>query len=93
MAAAGTVVSVTGNDLLGTTVEIDHGNGVHSVYANLAASPTVATGDIVSMGQVIGSVGSTALGETNQVSHLHFAMTESGLSADPTLYLPSNEME
>ena len=91
--AAGTVVSVTNNDLLGTMVEIDHGNGTHSVYANLAADPTVVPGDVVTMGQVIGSVGGTALGETNQVSHLHFAMKRDGLSADPTLYLPSAEME
>ena len=92
-AAAGTVTSVSSDDLLGTMVQIDHGNGTHSVYANLAGSPTVAPGDVVTMGQVIGSVGGTALGETNQVSHLHFAMREDGLSADPTLYLPSEEMQ
>ena len=45
------------------------------------------------MGQVIGSVGGTALGETNQVSHLHFAMTLDGISADPLAYLPSGEAE
>ena len=43
---------------------------------------------MVTMGQVIGSVGSTALGEINQVSHLHFAMTKDALSADPMDYLP-----
>ncbi len=88
-AAPGTVVSVMADDMLGTRVEIDHGSGVHSIYANLAASPPVSPGQTVAMGQVIGSVGATALGETNQVSHLHFAMTENGWSADPGDYLPA----
>lgn len=87
--AAGTVVSVENDDLYGTTVEIDHANGLHSIYANLASEPPVSVGDTVTMGQVIGSVGSTAICETNQVSHLHFAMTCDGLSADPTAYLPA----
>ncbi|MCD8087734.1 MAG: M23 family metallopeptidase [Oscillospiraceae bacterium] len=87
--AAGTVVSVENDDLYGTTVEIDHANGLHSIYANLAAEPPVSVGDTVTMGQIIGSVGSTAICETNQVSHLHFAMTSDGLPTDPTAYLPA----
>ena len=87
---SGHVSDVRVDDLLGTTVEIDHENGMHSVYSNLAAQPPVQPGDQVTMGQVIGSVGGTALGEVNQVSHLHFAMTQDGISADPTLYLPSD---
>ncbi len=91
--ADGLVVDVNNDDLLGTVVEIDHENGVHSVYANLAAQPSVTAGDRVTMGQVIGSVGGTALGEVNQVSHLHFAMKQDGMSADPTLYLASDWTE
>ncbi len=91
--AAGLVVDVRGDDLLGTVVEIDHRNGIHSVYANLAPEPTVKAGAEVTMGQVIGSVGSTALGEVNQVSHLHFAMRQDGLTTDPGLYLPSDWTE
>lgn len=91
--AGGLVVGVRNDDLLGTVVEIDHENGVHSVYANLAAQPPVSPGEYVTMGQTVGSVGATALGEVNQVSHLHFAMTEDGISADPTAYLPSDWTE
>ena len=87
--APGLVVDVHNDDLLGTVVEVDHENGVHSVYANLASQPPVAAGDRVNMGQVIGSVSNTALGEINQVSHLHFAMKQDGASADPTEYLAS----
>ena len=91
--ADGVVVDVHSDDLLGTMVEIDHRNGIHSVYANLAAQPPVAAGAEVTMGQVIGSVGSTALGEVNQVSHLHFAMRQDGVTTDPNLYLPGDWTE
>ena len=92
-AAGGTVVSVLHDDLDGTVVEIDHANGIHSIYANLASEPPVGEGDIVTMGQVIGSVGSTALGETNEAPHLHFAMTRDGQSADPMEYLTTDYLE
>jgi len=87
-AADGKVESVYDDDLLGTTVIIDHGGGVKSVYANLAATPTVKAGDAVTMGSVIGAVGDTALGETGEVSHLHFAVTKDGAPADPEALLP-----
>jgi murein DD-endopeptidase MepM/ murein hydrolase activator NlpD len=45
------------------------------------------------MGQVVGSVGGTALGETNVVPHLHFAMTCDGITADPDDYLPSGWLD
>jgi len=86
--AGGTVVDVYDDDLYGTTVEIDHANGVHTIYANLAALPTVKEGDVVTMGQVIGAVGNSALGETNEVCHLHFAVKLDGTSVDPMDYLP-----
>lgn len=89
-AAKGTVAEVYEDDLLGTTVVIDHGEGLKSTYSNLAATPTVAAGDSVNMGDVIGSVGNTAIGETGEVIHLHFAMTKDGVSVDPAEYLPAN---
>ena len=87
-AAAGTVESVYSDERLGTTVVIRHGGGLESVYANLAATPAVSEGARVTVGQVIGSVGDTALYEVGEVSHLHFAMTRDGLSVDPNEYLP-----
>lgn len=88
-AAKGTVASVTVDDLLGTTVTIDHGDGLKSVYANLSETPTVKEGDGVSAGDIIGAVGSTAKGESAQVSHLHFAFFKNDAPADPLKYLPS----
>ena len=86
--ADGTVVDVYEDDLFGTTVVIDHGNGLKSVYANLAKIPVVETGDKVAMGSVIGAIGYTAIGESNQESHLHFAMTQDGEPVNPSDYLP-----
>ena len=86
--ANGKVTAVYDDDLFGTTVVIRHNGGLESVYANLAATPTVAVGDQVAVGQVIGAVGDTALCEVGEVCHLHFAMTKDGVSIDPTDYLP-----
>lgn len=88
-ASSGTVVSVRSDDLLGTMVEIDHGSGLHSVYANLASEPPVWEGESVATGDVIGSVGATAIAETNVVPHLHFSMTLDGDSIDPVDILPT----
>lgn len=88
-ASDGTVESVTQDDLYGTTVTIDHGNGLKSTYSNLADKPTVKQGDSVNAGNVIGSVGTTALCEVGQGSHVHIAMSKDGNSVDPAEYLPS----
>lgn len=87
-AADGTVADVTADDLLGTTVIIDHGNGIKSIYANLAKTPVVKKGDKVAVGSVLGAIGDTAIGETNGAAHLHFAMTKDSLPVDPIKYLP-----
>jgi len=86
--AAGTVSEVRDDDLWGTTVVIDHGSGLVSLCANLASTPTVKAGDAVTMGSVIGSVGDTALCETGEEAHLHFAMYKDGKPVDPADYLP-----
>jgi len=87
--SSGTVENVYEDALYGTTVVIDHGNGLRSVYSNLAAAPTVAVGDQIATGAIIGSVGSTALVETGLVNHLHLETTENGVKVDPMDYLPS----
>lgn len=84
----GEVTQVYDDDLYGMTVVIRHHGGLESIYSNLAAAPTVAVGDQVVVGQVIGSVGSTALCETGEVCHLHLAMSKDGASVDPTDFLP-----
>lgn len=86
--AGGTVADLYTDDLMGTTVVISHADGVMSTCSNLAAVPSVEIGDSVRTGDVIGSVGQTAIGESAEASHLHLSMTKNGVSVDPTDYLP-----
>ena len=86
--ANGQVAEIRHDDLYGTTVILSHRDGLVSVYSNLAAMPTVKEGEQVSVGQVIGAVGDTALVEAGEVCHLHFAMMLDGESVDPTEYMP-----
>ena len=81
--ADGTVLDVKTDDQLGQEVIIQHGGGITSIYANLAANPTVKKGQTVEAGDVIGSVGSTAQAEIGLVPHLHFAMMKNSQYVDP----------
>ena len=82
-ALAGTVQAVYDDDFLGTVVELAHTQGRVTRYANLTAMPAVSVGERVAAGQVIGAVGATALGESAEAAHLHFAYYLDGQSADP----------
>lgn len=86
--SSGTVTEVYEDDLMGVTVVIDHGGGLSSIYCDLAPEPAVAVGDDVLTGDVIASVGHTALAESSRPSHLHFEIHQDGIAADPEQYLP-----
>ena len=86
--SSGTVRRVYEDDLMGSTVVIDHGEGLVSYYHNLTANPTVAEGDEVVTGTVIGAVGETAIAESGRPSHLHLEVSLDGRPVDPVDYLP-----
>ena len=67
---------------------VDHGGDVVSVYANLDAAPCVSVGQSVHGGDAIGAIGATALAESGEEAHLHFAMRRGGSAVDPGEYLP-----
>lgn len=85
--ASGTVTKVGEDDRYGMTVEITHGNGIISIYSNLASQGLAETGDVVKQGQVIGAVGETALFETLEESHLHLEMTKDSALVNPADYI------
>ena len=86
--AGGTVTDLYTDDLMGTTVVILHADGVMSTCSNLSDNLSVEIGDTVRTGDVIGTVGSTAIAESAEAFHLHLSMTKDGVSVDPTEYLP-----
>lgn len=88
-ASAGTVASVEDDPLMGTTVSIDHQGGYTTTYSNLQTRPTVEPGDLVTAGQIIGAVGTTAAAEAAQSPHLHFSVSRDGEAVDPGKFLKS----
>lgn len=87
-AADGKVSDVEKDDLYGTTVTIDHGAGMQTVYSNLEDTPTVEVGDSVKAGDTIGAIGSSAICEVSQEPHVHIALIKDGNSVNPQAYLP-----
>ncbi|MEZ5995067.1 MAG: M23 family metallopeptidase [Hyphomonadaceae bacterium] len=68
----------------GNVVEIDHGDGVHTLYAHLAEiDPNLHPGSFVAAGAAIGRMGMT--GNATGV-HLHYEVTVDGLLVDPLYY-------
>ena len=86
-AADGTVYSVYEDESLGTTVVITHDGGYTTKYASLAEEVSVEPGCAVTMGQTIGTVGTTALLENSLAPHVHFSVTCNGTSVDPQEFL------
>lgn len=86
-ACAGTVSAVYDDEYFGTTVTIAHDGGYATRYQNLAAMPAVTVGQRVSAGQTIGAVGASAMLESAQTPHLHFAVEKNGVSVDPMEFL------
>lgn len=86
-ARAGTVTAVYEDDAYGVTVVVRHEDGWASRYCGLAEELSVEAGDTVSAGQVLGTVGTTALVEKAQEPHLHFEVYLNGEPADPAGFL------
>ncbi|HXN04919.1 MAG TPA: M23 family metallopeptidase [Candidatus Acidoferrum sp.] len=68
----------------GIYVEIDHGDGFHSVYGHMSAV-MVKTGDTVTQGQLIGLMGATGRASG---PHLHFEIRYQGVPQNPIDLLP-----
>lgn len=81
--ASGTVVAVTDLTAYGTTVIVDHGGQVASVYGHLKSSE-VEPGQEVEVGASLGFVGSTGV---STGAHLHMELWLNGATVDPLLYL------
>ena len=86
-AADGEVYTVYEDDALGCTVVIRHEGGYTTRYSSLSQELLVKAGDTVTLGQPIGTVGSTALVETVLGPHVHFSVTYRDQPMDPADFL------
>ncbi len=83
--AAGTVTSVTTDGMLGTLVEINHGDFT-ARYCGLAEKTFVKAGDNVTQGQTIGTVGEITM-EVAEESHVHLEIIRDGSYVNPDTVL------
>jgi murein DD-endopeptidase MepM/ murein hydrolase activator NlpD len=75
----GTITPATPDGEMGSGagwhVKIDHGDGWETLYLHMVAPPSVAVGDRVERGQVLGTVGSTG---HSSAPHLHYEQRRGG---------------
>lgn len=83
----GTVESVQTTYLTGTTVTIDHGNGLKTVYNSIEANESLIEGASVKQGDVLGTVSTNNKQEYKSGPHLHFEAYENDKKIDPAKYL------
>lgn len=93
--AAGVVKSIWQDAFMGHCVSIDHGNGVVSIYKNLAEALVegVAVGKELEAGEVFAAVGESACIESADAPHLHFEMEVDGKQVDPLSYISEESYE
>lgn len=90
----GTLKKVYEDSLLGTTVIVHHDDdGTDSVYANLKDVTDVPIGSDIKMGDVLGKVGSTAVSEISDESHLHFEIRLDDICLDPKEFVKFEEVD
>jgi murein DD-endopeptidase MepM/ murein hydrolase activator NlpD len=81
--APGTVVKAGWNGGYGRMVEIDHGFGYSTRYAHLSRID-VKEGQKISLGEVVGEVGSTG---RSTGPHLHYEVRQNGEAVNPLRFL------
>ena len=85
-AADGQVLSIIQDACTGTTVTMELGNGYQAVYGQLK-DLTVAEGDTVKEGDVIGNINTPTKYYSVEGPNLYFAMKKDGVPVDPFEYL------
>ncbi len=87
----GIVKSVETTLLKGTTIVVDHGDGLTTVYNSLLDGEKVFVGQTVKKGQTIGEVSLSNRQEASDGAHLHFEVLENGENVDPAKYIVFSE--
>ena len=81
----GIISSIVEDPLWGTTVSVEHANGIVSVYKNLDKTlpEGIEEGAFVEQGGIIGAVSASALVEIGELPHLHLEVYQNGEALDP----------
>lgn len=86
-AVNGKVYAIENDAQTGTTVTMELGNGYQAIYGQLK-DLSVAEGDTVKKGDIIGYVAAPTKYYSEEGSNLYFAMKQNGEPIDPITYLP-----
>ncbi len=86
--ADGVVREIKNDPRFGITIIVEHSGNIRTVYANLANGDTVSPNQKVKQGDVISSIGNTAIFESAEPAHLHFEVLKDNKPVDPKKYLP-----
>lgn len=94
-AADGTVSRIWEDTLMGNCIMIKHSGDCYTIYKNLSEdlAEGISEGASVRSGQLIASVGDSAMVEIGEEPHLHFEMTVADLMVDPLEYFDDNALE
>ena len=87
----GEIESITTAYLEGTTLTVNHGNGLKTVYNSIEVADGVAVGQKVSQGDVLGVISANNRQEYKDGAHLHFEVWENGVRISPFKYLKIDE--
>ena len=89
-ASAGRVIQAGWCGGFGYCVEIDHGEGITTLYAHMLKRPPVASGDTLAAGDLVGWMGNTydkRRGGFSTGVHLHFITKVNGKAINPLRFL------
>ena len=94
-AADGKIEKIWEDVKMGYCIAVKHGGDAVTVYKNLGETlpEGIAEGASVRSGQLIATVGNSAMVEIAEEPHLHFEMTVGGLSVDPLEYYDEKALE
>lgn len=87
----GVVEDILTDKLEGTSVIINHGNGLKTVYNSIEVEETLQVGDSVDKGSLLGFVSTNNRKEYKDGAHLHFEVLENDQKIDPYKYLLAEE--
>lgn len=77
----GKVISITEDDITGTTIKIEHNNNIVSIYQSVK-NPQVKEKDEVKKGQIIATSGTNNI-NSDLGTHLHFELYKDNILVNP----------